>query len=68
MGSVGAPRKYPEELKERATRLAVEACRDPGSKAGAIADRRSVGHPSRHPAHAGSAGRDRRWCPSGQHH
>lgn len=33
---MGAPRKYPEELKERATRLAVEARRDPGSKAGAI--------------------------------
>lgn len=29
---MGAPRKYPEELKERATRLAVEARRDPGSK------------------------------------
>ena len=33
---MGAPRKYPEELKERATRLAVEARRDPGSKTGAI--------------------------------
>ncbi|WP_159419486.1 transposase [Rhodococcus rhodochrous] len=33
---MGAPRKYPEELKERATRLAVEARRNPGSKAGAI--------------------------------
>lgn len=33
---MGAPRKYPEELKERATRLAVEARRHPGSKAGAI--------------------------------
>ncbi|AWZ25653.1 hypothetical protein CEJ39_17095 [Rhodococcus pyridinivorans] len=36
MRSMGAPRKYPEELKERATRLAVEARRDPGSKTGAI--------------------------------
>jgi transposase len=33
---MGAPRKYPEELKERATWLAVEARRDPGSKTGAI--------------------------------
>ena len=33
---MGAPRKYPEELKERATRLAVEARRDPGSRTGAI--------------------------------
>ncbi|UZF48387.1 transposase (plasmid) [Rhodococcus rhodochrous] len=33
---MGAPRKYPEELKERATRLAIEARRDPGSRTGAI--------------------------------
>ncbi|MBH0118353.1 transposase [Rhodococcus sp. CX] len=33
---MGAPRKYPEERKERATRLAIEARRDPGSKIGAI--------------------------------
>lgn len=33
---MGVPRKYPEELKERATRLAIEARRDPGSKTGAI--------------------------------
>lgn len=30
------PRKYPDELRERATRLAVEARRDPASAAGAI--------------------------------
>ncbi len=36
MRSMGAPRKYPEELKERATRLAIEARRDPGSRTGAI--------------------------------
>jgi transposase len=33
---MAAPRKYPEELRERATRLAVEARRDPASAGGAI--------------------------------
>jgi len=32
-----APRKYPDELRERATRMAVEARRDPASRPGAIA-------------------------------
>ncbi|TBT95743.1 hypothetical protein ET996_04700 [Propioniciclava tarda] len=36
MGVMAAPRKYSEELKERATRMAVEARRDPASRAGAI--------------------------------
>ena len=31
-----APRKYPEELRERATRLCVEARKDPAARAGAI--------------------------------
>ena len=31
-----APRKYPDELRERATRLAIEARRDPASRAGAL--------------------------------
>ena len=31
-----APRKYPEELRERATRMAVEARRDPDGRTGAI--------------------------------
>ncbi len=31
-----APRKYPDELRERATRMAVEARRDPATRAGAI--------------------------------
>jgi transposase len=31
-----APKKYPDELRERATRLAVEARRDPASSVGAI--------------------------------
>src|SRR4051794_26381112 len=31
-----APKKYPDELRERATRLAVEARRDPAAAIGAI--------------------------------
>jgi transposase len=31
-----APKKYPDELRERATRLALEARRDPVSAVGAI--------------------------------
>ncbi len=34
---MGAQRKYSEELRERATRMAVEARRDPASATGAIA-------------------------------
>ena len=33
---MAAPRKYPEELRERAVRLAVDARRDPVSRAGAL--------------------------------
>ncbi len=33
---MGAPRKYPDELRERAVRLAVEARRDPITRAGAL--------------------------------
>lgn len=31
-----APRKYPEELRERATRLALEARQDPAARVGAV--------------------------------
>jgi transposase len=31
-----APKKYPDDLRERATRLAIEARRDPASATGAI--------------------------------
>lgn len=31
-----APKKYPDDLRERATRLAIEARRDPASAVGAI--------------------------------
>jgi transposase len=33
---MAAPRKYPDELRERATRMAVEARKDPETAAGAI--------------------------------
>ena len=32
-----APRKYPDELRERATRMVVEARRNPATRPGAIA-------------------------------
>ncbi len=34
---MAASRKYPDELRERATRMAVEARRDPGTRPGALA-------------------------------
>ncbi len=34
---MAAPRKYPYELRERATRMAVELRQDPATKPGAIA-------------------------------
>lgn len=36
MRIMAAPRKYPDELRERATRLAVQARKDPVGRAGAI--------------------------------
>jgi transposase len=36
MRVMAAPRKYPEELRERAIRLAVEARRDPSMRPGAV--------------------------------
>jgi transposase len=33
---MAAPRKYPDELRERATRLAVDARRVPATRAGAL--------------------------------
>jgi len=34
---MAAPKKYPDELRERATRLAVELRQDPATRPGAIA-------------------------------
>jgi transposase len=42
-----APKKYSDELRERATRLAVEARKDPAGRAGAI--RRIAGQLDVHP-------------------
>src|SRR3954453_18195961 len=36
MRVMAAPRKYPDELRERATRLAVDARRDPATRTGAL--------------------------------
>jgi transposase len=36
MRVMAAPRKYPDELRERATRMAVEARKDPATRSGAI--------------------------------
>ena len=33
---MAAPRKYPDELRERAIRMAVDLRRDPGTKQGAL--------------------------------
>ena len=33
---MATPRKYPDELRERATRMAVDARRDPATRAGAL--------------------------------
>ncbi|GAB3715741.1 transposase [Nocardiopsis oceani] len=37
MRDLAAPRKYPDELRERATRMTLEARRDPATRDGAIA-------------------------------
>lgn len=44
---MAAPRKYPDELRERATRMAVEARKDPKASPGAI--RRIAGQLGVHP-------------------
>src|SRR5438309_3350789 len=36
MRVMAAPRKYPDELRERAVRLAVDARRDPATRSGAL--------------------------------
>ena len=33
---MAAPRKYPDEVRERATRMAVDARKDPATRSGAI--------------------------------
>jgi transposase len=36
MPIMAAPRKYPDELRERATRMAVDARKDPAARTGAV--------------------------------
>jgi transposase len=36
MRAMAAPKKYPDELPERATRMAVDARRDPATRTGAL--------------------------------
>jgi transposase len=61
MRVMAAPRKYPDELRERATRMAVEARQDPGDPCRGVGPGgRSAGHQSRDAAELGDAGRDRR--------
>ena len=36
MSTVAAPRKYPDELRERATRMTLEARQDPATRTGAF--------------------------------
>lgn len=60
---MAATRKYPDELRERATRMAIEARKDPGTRAGAlrrIAEQLGV-HPKRC-APGSSAPRPMRAC------
>jgi transposase len=63
---MSAPRKYSVELQQRATRMALDARKDPETSRGAIkrvADQ--LGVPSRSVAELGPAGRGRRREPSG---
>ena len=63
---MSAPGKYPEELRERATRMAVEARRDPEGSKGAI--RRIAEGAGRPPGGPARSGRDRSGRPAGNHH
>jgi len=65
---MAAPRKYPDELRERATRMAVELRQDPETKHGAINPCvRATRDAPRDVAQLGPAGRGRRRCPCGHH-
>ena len=57
---MAAPRRYPDELRERATRMAVEARRDPATRPGALARiGKQLGINPRDAAELGDPGRDR---------
>ena len=61
---MGAPRKCPAGLRGRATRMAVQARRDPDGSRGRVADEPGV-HPEAGP---GQEGRDRRRWEGRDHH
>ncbi len=53
---MAAPRKYPDELRERAIRLAVDARRDPATRPGAGPDRWAARDQPGDAAESGDAG------------
>jgi hypothetical protein len=60
---MGAPRKYSLELKERATRMAVEARLNPATARGALGRvAQQLGGSFRGAADLGASGRGRRGC------
>ena len=62
-------RKYPLELRERATRMTLEALADPArAKGGGQEDRRRAGGPSGGFAYVGAAGRGGPGHPPRHHH
>ncbi len=65
MVSMAAPRKYPDELRERAIRMAVDARRDPPLHRGVEADRGAARHQPRNTAQLGRPGGDRCRRPPG---
>lgn len=50
---MAAPRKYPDELRERAIRLAVDARKDPASRPGALAESAASSGSTRRPCGTG---------------
>src|SRR5664279_38653 len=60
MRSTATPRKYPDELRERATRMAVEARRDPPIRARCWRGSANKGDQPGDVAELGGPGRDRR--------
>ena len=63
---MAAPRKYGDELRGRATRMAVDARRDPGARSGAI-PRIAAWGSSGDFTELGSPGRGRWRGPAGHH-
>jgi hypothetical protein len=65
---MAAPRTYPDELRERVTRMAVDARREPATRSGALKRiGEQLGINPRDAAQLGGLGRDRRGHPAGHH-